>query len=546
MPVVDLEYQRLQKILQNKIPLKKIKDNIPFLGLDIESETKDTVRIEYSPNRPDFSTDFGIALGLQGLLGIKKGIIKLGIRNSNSYKIRADYSVSKIRPFVTGIVAKNGKIDHKVIKQLMVMQEDLHYGIGRRRKKSSIGIHDLDSISFPLKYTVTKKDHTFIPLSYESEKNITQILEETEVGREYGDILSNSELVPIILDSRGNTISFPPIINSASTAVTTQTKNLFVEVTGISKIDVEDMLSVVATILQSAGFKLYSTKISGGRNSTPLFKTRTMSIDAELVNKSLGLKLSPSSIVNSLRKCRLDASYQGGKIKCYIPRYRFDIFGPMDLVEEVALGFGINNIDPTLSPSQTIGQLNHQSESIKSLSIILIGLGYIEALNSSLTSKKILYELSNRDSSEMISVSDSKSQEYTILRDSILPCLLENLSKNIHETYPQKLFETGTVFSLGNPIKEDVNLSVVLAHQEANFSEIKSILQSMLKTGFNIFPETKTTENPLFRRGRTGQISINNKPFGVIGEINKDILENFKIRVPVVGFEIKLSGLIFD
>ena len=77
----------------------------------------------------------------------------------------------------------------------------------------------------------------------------------------------------------------------------------------------------------------------------------------------------------------------------------------------------------------------------------MIGLGYLEALNSSLTSKRVLYEMTNREPKKIISVLDSKSQEHTILRDSILPGLLENLSKNIHESYPQKLFETGTVFS---------------------------------------------------------------------------------------------------
>ena len=58
-----------------------------FLDLDIESEDKDLVRIEYSPNRPDYSTDFGIALGMQGLLGIKTGAIKLKIKKSNNINI---------------------------------------------------------------------------------------------------------------------------------------------------------------------------------------------------------------------------------------------------------------------------------------------------------------------------------------------------------------------------------------------------------------------------------------------------------------------------
>ena len=137
MPVIELSYSRLQKLI-GKVSKKQISDSLPFLGLDIESEDKDLVRIEYSPNRPDYSTDFGIALGLQGLLGIKTGLLKLTVKKSKNYSITVKPSVSKIRPFVTGIIAKNGKIDDKTIKQFMTMQEDLHFGIGRKRKNPQL------------------------------------------------------------------------------------------------------------------------------------------------------------------------------------------------------------------------------------------------------------------------------------------------------------------------------------------------------------------------------------------------------------------------
>ena len=540
MPVVELSYSRLQKLI-GKVSKKQIADSLPFLGLDIESENQDLVRIEYSPNRPDYSTDFGIALGLQGLLGIKTGIVKLNVKKSSKYPIIVKSSVSKIRPFVTGIVAKNGKIDDKTIKQLMTMQEDLHFGIGRKRKKSSIGIHDLDKISFPLVYTTTDRDHTFIPLNSDKEIAITEILSNTIVGKDYGPLLGQSSKVPLILDSNQKTVSFPPIINAAVTTVTTKTKNLFVEVTGINKEDTEDMLSVVATILQTAGFSLESVKISGSNNSTPKLEQKKIKVSPSLINQILGLNLSTSKIISSLKKSRLDASSHGQNITCTIPAYRFDIFGPMDLVEEVALGYGIQNLEPTISPSQTIGKINSVSIQLKSLDQTMIGLGFLEALNSSLSSKRVLYEMTNRDSSKIISVLDSKSQEHTILRDSILPGLLENLSRNIHETYPQKMFETGTVFGLEDPVSEKINFSGISAHKDANFTEIKSILQSALKIGFGINIETKTITNPTFEDGHCASVVLDNTQIGIIGKIDSKIIENYKIRVPVVGFEISLS-----
>ena len=548
MPVVELNLNRIKKLVSGNTTKKKIIDVLPFLGLDIESQDGDEIRIEYSPNRPDYSTDFGIALGLQGLLAIKKGVQKLNIKKTGKYEINVNSSVSKIRPFVTGIVAKNGAIDDQTIKQLMNMQEDLHFGIGRKRKKSSIGLHDLDKILFPLTYTTTTREKSFVPLNETKEKSISDILSQTDVGQNYGWVLGDSKNVPIIIDSEGNTVSFPPIINAALTTVTTKTKNILVEVTSIEKDAAEDTLSVVSSILQTAGFQISELKISGGKNSTPKLNERTIIYDPKFTSEILGIEISPSNMVTCLKKCRLDATIKGKKIKCVIPRYRFDIFGPMDLVEEIALGYGIDNLEPKLSPSTTIGAKDSVTIKTNLMTKTAVGLGLLEVVNSSLTSKKILYELTKRNSSEMISVLDSKSQEHTILRDSLLSGLLENLSKNIHESYPQKLFETGVVFSKGKPIRESINLAVIIAHKDTNFSEIKSILQSILRTQFKIDCKTKASSQNqgLFVKGKYADIYVDDKKIGKIGEICTEILDNFRIRTSVVGFEINLSGLIFD
>jgi phenylalanyl-tRNA synthetase beta chain len=547
MPVVQLYLNRLQKLVGKQSNKNKIISKIPFLGLDIEEQTNEFLRVEYSPNRPDYATDFGIALGLQGQFGIKKGIPKLSIKKGN-YSLKVDSSVKKVRPFVTSFVAKNGALDDETIRQLITLQEDLHFGIGRRRKKSSIGLHDLDKIEFPIKYTTVSKNHKFIPLDSSQQSSISEILEKTDVGKQYGSILNNSAKVPIILDAKENTISFPPIINSAHTTVTSKTSNLLVEVTAIDKIAAEDSLAVVATTLQSAGFELYSVKISGANNSSPLLKPRKMILNSELVNNILGLNLSTTMIANCIKKSRIDAIAMKNKISCIIPRYRFDIFGPMDLVEEVALGYGIENLRPSLPPSISVGGKNDITKSIDSLSLLMIGLGFTEVVNSSLVNNKIQNELTNRGNLDVIQVIESKSQEHNILRDVIMPGILENLSKNIHEQYPQKLFETGIVFSKGNPIQEDVHLAGISAHKDANFSEIKSILQSSLKIGFNIESETKTSSNPPFAEGKNAYILVDNKIVGILGEIDSKVLGNFKVReeIKVVGFEIKLSGLIFD
>lgn len=543
MPVVTLYLQRLQSLVGKKVARDRIVDTLPFLGLDIEEQASDYVRVEYSPNRPDYATDVGIAAGLQGLLGIKKGLQTIPVKKGPpKFSIKVDSSVKKIRPHISALVARGGSLDDEAVRQIIALQEDLHFGIGRRRKKSSIGIHNLNVVSFPLVYTAKPRDHGFVPLGMSDKMSVDQILEKTGVGKDYGVILEGDK-VPILLDSSANTISFPPIINSALTAVSTSTTNLLVEVTGNDKNAVDDSVAVMASALSGLGFEIFGVNV-GQASSAKIFKTRYITLDPQLVNQTLGLNLSSLQICDALKKCRLNATINKKKIICGIPRFRFDILGQMDLVEEVALGYGIQKLEPTLPASSSVGQKNPLTVRTDILGQIMVGLGFTEALNSGLTSRQILYEYTKRDASAIIEVAESKSQEHTVLRDMLIPALLENLSKNIHESYPQKLFETGTVFTNGAPITESVNLACVSAHKDSGFTEIKSILQSLLKTDSNVECTTKTSESAMFAKGKTADIMINGKKIGIIGEIDQQVAENFKLRVPISGFEISLSEFI--
>ncbi|MDE1867989.1 MAG: phenylalanine--tRNA ligase subunit beta, partial [Thaumarchaeota archaeon] len=307
----------------------------------------------------------------------------------------------------------------------------------------------------------------------------------------------------------------------------------------------EDALAVVSYTMQNAGFKLSSVRILGPRNSTPSLASRKILLDPVLVNNTLGLDVSTSVMVKSLRKSRLNATAKGKQILCLIPRYRTDIFGSIDLVEEVALGYGIQNLEPTIPQAKSAGQKNRVTVSLEAARSTMIGLGYSEVMNFGLAGKHTLYDLTKRDSSDIISVSDSKSQEHQILRDTLLPGLVDVLSRNIHESYPQKIFEIGTAFYRDNPVGEEIHLACASAHNDVNYTEIKSILQSFLKSGFDIVSAAKISSNPLFTQGRTADIVVNGKNVGIVGEIAREVLDNFKLRIPVSGFELNLTDLMF-
>ena len=71
------------------------------------------------------------------------------------------------------------------------------------------------------------------------------------------------------------------------------------------------------------------------------------------------------------------------------------------------------------------------------------------------------------------------------------------------------------------------------------------MLETALKIGFGIQIETKTAINPSFKNGHCANVIFNKNIIGIIGEIDSQIIDDYKIRVPVVGFEISLSDSIF-
>jgi phenylalanyl-tRNA synthetase beta chain len=188
MPVINLFYNRLAKIMGRPISKQTILDNLPYLGLDLEEETDDYVKVEYNPNRPDFSSEWGIARALKGFLEFEKGLPQYSIKKSNII-LKVNKSIIDFRPFFVGAVVRGVKFDDESIKQIMVMQDDLDNGIGRRRSKVSTGIHNLDAVDPPFEYKVVTPDFRFNPLGYNIETSMKQILQDFKTGRNYGNIV---------------------------------------------------------------------------------------------------------------------------------------------------------------------------------------------------------------------------------------------------------------------------------------------------------------------------------------------------------------------
>ena len=547
LPVVSFPVRKIEEFFPG-YDVDRILDMLPYIGLDMEYVDEDEIRVEYSPNRPDFSSYYGIARSLKGLLEIEMGIPNVKIIQGKDYVISVNKSVSHIRPFIVGLVAKNGSLDDESIRNLVGMQEDLHNGLGRRRAKASIGFHDLSQLEFPLRYDTVSSNASFSPLGYKGAIKIAEILKETDAGRKHGKILGSTKIFPVLLDASDHIISLPPIINGDSTKINRNSKDLFVEATGTNLSLLEDVLAIMAITLSDMKFDIESVVIIYGKESivSPNMQLRKFEgLELSYINNVLGIQIMPELALKCLKKSRLDGLIDGCKITCNVPRYRTDISEAIDLVEDIGIGYGIFNLDPSLPAYRFSGKKSRNTTIFEKIRQTLVGMGLIENVNFSLISRTLEHDVNRaNDYADAVAVVGSKSEEHEILRSSILPSLLRSLSHNIHEEYPQRLFEIGKVFSLDEDPVERWSLCSVLAHDEADYTEGKSIVQTLMGVGLGKELEAHSATIPTFLEGRGAYLYVADTKVGIIGEISPSIIENFKIRVPVAAFEIDLTKLV--
>ena len=77
---------------------------------------------------------------------------------------------------------------------------------------------------------------------------------------------------------------------------------------------------------------------------------------------------------------------------------------------------------------------------------IAISSGFQEILSPVLSSRKNMQEkMDLPDSSDIVEIENVMSETYSAVRNRLAPVLLEVLSKNKHNDFPQKIFEEGVV-----------------------------------------------------------------------------------------------------
>jgi len=545
MPVIRLLYDDLENL--TGVSIAKIKERLPLLCADVERTEVDYMDVEFFPNRPDLFSVEGAARALKQFLDITPGLASYNVARSGIEMV-VDESVLDVRPYVVCGVVRNLQFDSMGIESLMLLQEQLHRGLGRNRKNVSVGVHDLSKVKPPFKYLAVDPSFSFVPLDYEEEMTMAEILERHPKGVGYRYILEGKDKYPLIIDSEGNVLSFPPIINGELTRVTESTEEILLDVTGLNE-HVSIALNIIATALAERGGELQSVVLrsppSGGgvvkEIVTPNLEPMTMDVSVNEANSLIGIELNAEECKKCCERMGLGAEVKSaGTIGVKIPAYRQDILHPWDIIEDIAIGYGYDRLKPVLPGTVVIGEVHPIEEKKTAGRKIMTGLGYFEVFTFTLTSERKQFELMKREErkGEKVTVASPINTEHTMLRCSILPNLLEILAINKHRDLPQRIFEVGPVVL---NFKESYMLAALSTHANANFAEVKSVVDAVLKEkGMADAEVVDSNDGAFFEYGRRADIILENKHIGVFGELHPEVITNFGLDHPVVGFELTI------
>jgi phenylalanyl-tRNA synthetase beta chain len=538
MPKITLDYKTVKKSLNGKISDEDLKYKISMLGTDLDDFSKEEIVVEVFPNRPDMLGEFGFIRAMNTFLGFTSGLKKYEVKKSNE-KVIIHKSVAKVRPYTVCAIVKNLKLNDEKIRQIIQLQEKLHVTYCRNRKRAAIGIYPSEKIKYPIHFFADKpKNVKFIPLGESREMDGLQILSKHKTGREFGHLLEGKDLFPFFKDAKNNILSMPPVINSDSTGkVSDATKEVFIECSGFDMNVLTKLLNIIVCELADMGGEIYSMELDYGKKMiTPNLDPEEMKLDESYVLNLLGCKIP---IKENLGKMGLGYVNK----KALIPAYRTDILHQMDLVEEIAIGYGYDNFESELPQIATVAEEKPLSKFNRKVREVLVGLGFLE-LSTLHVSSEVVHLTKMRREGKLIKMANSKSSEYDSLREFLLPSIMEVFERNADKEYPQLIFDIGYGFKKNNSgdtgIKESQKLCVGIAGKD--FTKAKQVLENLLRN-FGLSCTLKEHNDPAFIEGRVGQVIVNKKVIGIIGEIHPGVLLNFKLETPINVFEINLEDV---
>ncbi|KAJ3137068.1 hypothetical protein HDU90_002239 [Geranomyces variabilis] len=594
MPTVNVDAERyIFKPLNKTYGVEEFEEICFEFGIELEeatsekemaakeSETAKTdglsekllYKIDIPANRYDMLCGEGISRALKTYLGMEKPPVYKVVppASGNMQKLVVKPETGAVRPHVVAAVLRDITFDQGSYESFIDLQDKLHNNICRKRTLVAIGTHDLDTIQGPFSYeALTPKDINFVPLNQTKSMNGEELMKFYESDRKLSKflhIIRDEPKYPVIYDSKRRVMSLPPIINGDHSKIKLSTKNVFIECTATDLTKAKIVLNTVVTMFSqycAKPFTVEPVEVVNADGTTvvyPDLSPRTLESNIDYINQRIGVKLDATNIVNLLEKMSLQATptADNKSVRVSIPPTRSDILHSCDVMEDVAVAYGFNNIVETTPEFGTVAVQLAQNKLTDQLRREIALAGYTEILTFTLCSHDENFAwLNKEDKGESVKLANPKTIEYQVVRTSLLPGLLKTVNANQHFPRPFRLFEVSDVVFKDDGAeyerrsRNQRNLCAIYSSNTSGFENIHGLLDRiMMKMGVGLVPHgdeggyyIKESNNATFFPGRRADIFYKNQLVGAFGIVHPDVLEKFEIGFPCTAIELNVEPFV--
>ena len=281
-------------------------------------------------------------------------------------------------------------------------------------------------------------------------------------------------------------------------------------------------------------------------------------LKTDKVNRLLGLSLETEEIKNMLERLEFEIQSKVELLKVKVPTYRNDVQQDADLVEEVARMYGYNNIPETRPDRKQQGGIKEGQEIRYLAKDFMRSSGLDEVINFSLINKNVYDKMRIDENSKLnnwVEVKNPLSEAFGVMRTSLIPGIVEVLSKNAKRQAEQMgVFEVGKVFFNQGKGKRPEEKRVLAGgsmgytedkwdNDAPDFFYLKGILDELFErlglNGVKYSPDEVSYLHP----GRTASIVHEGDVIGEIGELLPDLVDEFDLKVGTTVFQLDFGLL---
>ncbi|WFC96802.1 phenylalanine--tRNA ligase [Malassezia brasiliensis] len=608
MPTVSVDKALLLEGLGRQYTTEEFDELCFQFGIELDDDTTEEVKgtderpqlkIDIPANRYDLLCFEGILRALRIFLGKDEPPTYRLTQPKELLTLTIAPETAQIRPYFAGAVLRNVRFTPERYASFIDLQDKLHQNLARRRTLVAIGTHDLDTIEAPFTYEALPPDSfRFAPLNRTEEysgKELMELFDSDMHLSRYLHIIRDSPVYPIIFDQQRRVLSMPPIINSNHSKITLDTHNVFIDVTAVDKTKLDIVLNIIVAMFSeycAEPFTVEPIRVvypDGHAEITPQLDPRRTLVHPSYVNRCTGLEHDAQQIARLLSRMGHGATPAGDdEVVVDVPVTRPDILHECDLMEDVAVAHGFDNLPKTFPSTNTVGAplaINTLGDIVRHECAYA---GWVEALPLILCSHDENFRFMNRpdDKTKAIVLGNPKTAEFQVVRTSLIPGLLKTLRENKKHALPMQVFEVSDV-AFKDPTEKqrmarnERHVGAVYCNKTAGFEVVHGLLDKLMltlsipridrndttaKVGYYL----KETDDATFFPGRAaaiflrrtfdnpdGRSALDSLPelrkaldeggdaqVGTLGVVHPEVLQHFDLFFPCSALEFNLEAFL--